>query len=199
MQPPDPKTDPRVIRSKTALRKTLLQLMTQKSFSAISITDIVTVAKYNRGTFYANYGSKEELLDDLISDLIKDLLESFRAPYNNNKEFVPHELHANSIKIFNHIAEHSSFYTTFAKSDVLPILKEKMFVSLKQIVMEELVHQDLDIDQELLVIYSLHALLGLIFHWIESGYAHSPTYMQEQLVKILFHRPSRLHLKLETY
>lgn len=189
MQPSVPKKDPRILRSKAALRQALLQLMETKSFSAITITDIITTAKYNRSTFYANYANKEELLDDLISELIKDLLQSFRAPYKQSREFVPHELHANSIVIFSHIAENSSFYTTLANSDALPKLKEKMFVSLKQIIMKELVYETPEIDQELLVIYSLHALLGLIFHWIESGYNHSPAYMQEQLLKILFHRP----------
>lgn len=198
MQPSGSKTDPRILRSKTALREALLQLMTQKSFSAVTITDIVTAAKYNRGTFYANYESKEALLDDLISELIKDLLHSFRAPYKESKLFVPHELHANSIMIFDHISSHSGTYTTLLNSDVLPILKEKMFVSLKRILMEELVYEDHEIDQELLIVYSLHALLGLIFHWIESGYEHSPAYMQEQLVKILFQRPSSAKLTIKT-
>lgn len=192
------KTDPRIIRSKTALREALLHLMSQKSFAAISITDIVKHAKYNRGTFYANYINKEDLLDDMISELIKDLLQSFRAPYEKVNVFFPHELHANSIMIFEHIAQHSNFYTILAKSEALPILREKMFVSLKQILKEELVYEDSDVDQELLVIYSLHALLGLIFHWIESGLIHSPSYMQEQLVKIINQRPSSAMMAVKT-
>lgn len=192
------KTDPRIIRSKTALREALLQLMAQKSFAAISITDIVKQAKYNRGTFYANYVNKEDLLGDMISELIKDLLQSFRAPYEKVNVFFPHELHANSIMIFEHIAHHSNFYTILARSEVLPVLKEKMFVSLKQILKEELVYEESDVDQELLVIYSIHALLGLIFHWIESGFIHSPSYMQEQLVKILNQRPSSAKMAIKT-
>lgn len=192
------KTDPRIIRSKTALREALLQLMAQKSFAAISITDIVKQAKYNRGTFYANYVNKEDLLGDMISGLIKDLLQSFRAPYEKVNVFFPHELHANSIMIFEHIAQHSNFYTILARSDVLPILREKMFVSLKQLLKEELVYEDSDVDQELLVIYSIHALLGLIFHWIESGFIHSPSYMQEQLLKILNQRPSSVKMAIKT-
>lgn len=192
------KTDPRIIRSKTALREALLQLMAQKSFAAISITDIVKHAKYNRGTFYANYVNKEDLLDDMISELIKDLLQSFRAPYEKLNVFFPHELHANSIMIFEHIAQRSNIYAILAKSDVLPALREKIFVSMKQILTEELVYEESDVDQELLAIYSLHALLGLIFYWIESGFVHSPSYMQEQLVKIINHRPSSAKKGLKT-
>jgi AcrR family transcriptional regulator len=192
------KTDPRIIRSKTDLREALLYLMAQKSFATISITDIVKQAKYNRGTFYANFVNKEDLLNDMISERIKNLLQSFRAPYEKVNVFSPHELHANSIMIFEHIAQHSNFYTILAKSDVLPLLREKMFTSLKQILKEELVYEHPEVDQELLVIYSLHALLGLIFHWIESGFVHSPAYMQEQLVKILNQRPSSVKMTIKT-
>ncbi|MDQ8737012.1 TetR-like C-terminal domain-containing protein [Paenibacillus sp. LHD-38] len=100
--------------------------------------------------------------------------------------------------IFNHIAQHATIYTTLATSDVLHILKEKMFVSLKQTIMEELLHEAHDLDQELLVVYTLHELLGLIFHWIESDFAHSAAYMQEQLVKILLHRPSNMTMTIKT-
>lgn len=184
------KTDPRILRSKTAMRDALLHLMSRKPFAAISITEIVNQAKYNRGTFYANYNTKEELLEDMIGDKIGDLLQSFRAPYEQVSEFSPHDLHANSVMIFDHIARNADFYTILTRSDVLPALREKMFVSFKQILSEELIFEEGDVDQELMFIYSLNALLGLIFYWIESGYVHSPAYMQEQLVKILNHWPS---------
>lgn len=56
------------------------------------------------------------------------------------------------------------------------------------------------VDQELLVVYSLRALLGLIFHWIESGFIHPPAYMQEQLVKILNQHSVRpkMEIKIRT-
>jgi hypothetical protein len=50
----------------------------------------------------------------------------------------------------------------------------------------------------LLVIYSLSALLGLIFHWIESGFVYAPSYMQEQLVKIIKQSPTGTKLGIKT-
>ncbi|WP_338557013.1 TetR/AcrR family transcriptional regulator [Paenibacillus sp. KS-LC4] len=38
---------------------------------------------------------------------------------------------------------------------------------------------------ELLATYSMSAVLGLVWHWIETGFKHPPAYMQEQLVKII--------------
>lgn len=186
------KTDRRILRSRAALRESMLTLMSQKPFPSISITEIVELANYNRGTFYANYDSKEALLEDIISELIDKLLQSFRAPYEKVEVFRYEELPANSVMIFEHIYQHAAQYTALMKSDVLPILKERMFTALKKISQEELIYpdKDNDIDPELLAIYSLHSLLGLVFHWVESGFAYSPAYMQEQLVKLINYRPS---------
>jgi AcrR family transcriptional regulator len=198
MYNPDTKIDPRILRSKAALREALLHMMAEKPFASVAITDIVKKAKYNRATFYANYGSKDELLDDMISEKIEDLLQSFRAPFEKLSVFFPQEIHAHSVLIFDHIARNAEFYTVLIKSDVLPALREKMFVSLKKILMEEMLYESGDVDQELLVIYSLSALLGLIFHWIESGFVYAPSYMQEQLVKIIKQSPTGTKLGIKT-
>ncbi|KRE98245.1 TetR family transcriptional regulator [Paenibacillus sp. Soil766] len=186
------KTDRRIVRSKIALREALLALMSQKPFMSISITEIVEFANYNRGTFYANYESKEDLLDEIISNLTGQLLQSFRAPYEHVETFRIQELPAKSVMIFDHFYQNSSIYTTLMRSDVLSKLKETMFSALKKITQEELVYpdQDKEIDQELLSIYSIHALLGLIFHWIESEFKYSPSYMQDQLIKLINWRPA---------
>ncbi|TLS49101.1 TetR/AcrR family transcriptional regulator [Paenibacillus antri] len=186
------KLDPRIVRSKAALRDALLHLMSQRSFASISITDIVKQAKYNRGTFYANYANKEALLDDVISELLKDLVQAFRAPYEHASSFHISELHANSVKIFEHVHKNAHLYSLLTRSDALPVLREKMFASLKDLVRHEFVHEDPDIDPELSAIYSNHALIGLLFHWIESGYVHPASYMQEQLMKIVTRRPTRI-------
>jgi AcrR family transcriptional regulator len=183
------KPDPRILRSTSAFRSALLQLLSQSPFHSITITDIVKLAGYNRGTFYANYENKEALLHDVISGLIGELLQAYRAPYEHERVFRIAELHADSIKIFEHISTHANLYTVLVKSDVLPVLREAMFTSLKRTLREEIVHGEQDVDHELAAIYSIHALLGLIFHWIEEGYPHSVSYMQEQLLKIVTRHP----------
>ncbi|MFC4098037.1 TetR/AcrR family transcriptional regulator [Paenibacillus xanthanilyticus] len=188
--PDTKKTDRRILRSRAALREALLALMAEKPFTAISITEIVQLADYNRGTFYANYESKEALLDDVLDELIEKLLQSYRAPYENVQVFNVYELPANSVTIFKHFSEHADVYTTLMKSDVLPLLRERMFSALKRITQEELIYEVEGPDRELLAIYSIHALLGLVLYWVEGGFAHSTSYMQDQLVKIINWRPS---------
>ncbi|ANY67201.1 TetR family transcriptional regulator [Paenibacillus sp. BIHB 4019] len=185
----NPKTDRRTLRSRRAMREALLTLMANKPFQAISITEIVECAGYNRGTFYANYDSKEALLDEITNELLDKLLQSFRAPYEHVEVFNVSELPAHAVTIFRHIYEHSGVYTILMKNDVLPNMKEKMLHVLKQISMAELLNPTDDIDPELLATYSMSSVLGLVWHWIETGFKHPPEYMQEQLVKIVNMNP----------
>lgn len=185
------KVDRRVLRSKEALKQALLHLMEQKDYDAISITEIVEQANYNRGTFYTHYENKEALLGDIMEDLIQDLLKSFRAPYEHQDIFRIDELTANSVQIFEHIYANAAVYTILLKSKVILSLKERMFQAIKQISMEELVYEsaDNDINPELSAVYAINALLGLIFHWIEGEFKFPPAYMQEQLILIINWRP----------
>lgn len=186
----DAKTDKRISRSTAALRQALLDLMADKAFHAISVKEIVEKAGYNRGTFYAHYESKEMLLDDVFSKLIDELKHSFRAPYEEVEIFKIDELPANSVKIFDHFYRNSSVYTILFKSEVLPLFKEKISASLMQLAAEDLDYTHDSINREFLLIYSMNALLGLVFHWIEGGFQYSPEYMQDQLVRMINWRPT---------
>lgn len=60
--------DRRIKKTKQALNQALFTLLDEKTFQQITITDIVTVADVNRGTFYKHYRDKEELLDSIIDE-----------------------------------------------------------------------------------------------------------------------------------
>ncbi|WP_244912679.1 TetR/AcrR family transcriptional regulator [Paenibacillus pasadenensis] len=192
------KVDPRVARSKTALKQALLRLLEGKEFESVTITEIVQTSGYNRGTFYKHYDNKEALLEDILNDLIEGLLEAFRYPYEQTEVFRVHQLPPGSVKIFDHFMEHAPTYGILTRSQVMPALREKMFRALRDISSRELVPELDGIDAELLADYSIHGLLGILFHWIESGFARSPAYMQEQLVKIIRFRPDELQTRPPT-
>jgi AcrR family transcriptional regulator len=66
-------TDPRIQRSVGALRTTLLELLVEKSFEQISITELTARAGLSYTTFFRHFDSKEALLNDVAAALIQDL------------------------------------------------------------------------------------------------------------------------------
>jgi AcrR family transcriptional regulator len=187
--------DRRVLRSKEAFKNALLDLMLRKSFASISITEIVEHANYNRGTFYAHYENKEALLNEIMAELIEEMLEAFRAPYNQVDLFRIDEMPAHAIKLFEHIYERAAIYRILFQSDVLSVIKEQMYAAIRKITVEELEHTNEAINAELQTVYSMSALTGLVFHWIEQGFVHTPAYMQEQLLLLLQWTPTTAKTK----
>ena len=62
------------MRVKSNITKALFHLMHEKSFSDISISELIRTAGVARVSFYRNYDSKE----DVLVTLIDDVLEQFR-------------------------------------------------------------------------------------------------------------------------
>ena len=77
------------IRSRRLIRTALLELLQEKKFEKITVTDIVKRADINRSTFYAHYpdvmGLLEELLEETVNssiDLVSgiDMLQFLEEP-----------------------------------------------------------------------------------------------------------------------
>ena len=72
------------IRSKNIIKKTLLELMQEKSFDDITVTDVVERADINRGTFYAHYKNTRDVLKHINEEMlnsVKESIEMYSADY----------------------------------------------------------------------------------------------------------------------
>ncbi|MEK5434754.1 TetR/AcrR family transcriptional regulator [Paenibacillus sp. FSL R5-0923] len=162
--------------------------MEKKNFRTITITDIVTLADLNRGTFYKHYQTKEELLNELIDDVLEDLIKAYKDPYLHTDKFIVSELTTSSIKIFEHVVSYSNFYTIIVNSNVLPGFQNKICDILKELTKQDLVavnNTNNNINIELFSSYTAYALFGLIMEWVKGGFKYTANHMAEQLIQIL--------------
>lgn len=180
-------SDRRIIRSKAALKRSLLTLMQSKNFKDITITEIVRLADLNRGTFYHHFQYKEELLQEIIDDVITDLIASYREPYQNADIFEVKNLTSSAIKIFDHVAKHSHFYILIVKSNVLSGLLGRIGHELKKLALQDFVNcrPNPELNTELYASYKAYAILGMIVDWVNGGFKYSSAYMAEQLLAFI--------------
>jgi AcrR family transcriptional regulator len=61
-------TDPRVYRTRKMLQAAMIALMQEKTLAAVSIKEITKRAEVSRGTFYAHYTDKYELVEMIIRE-----------------------------------------------------------------------------------------------------------------------------------
>ena len=64
--------DRRIRRTRSSIRRAFLDLLKEKEYGQITVTELSERADINRKTFYAYYSGMEELLRDMEKDLLTD-------------------------------------------------------------------------------------------------------------------------------
>lgn len=80
-------SDRRVKYTKAALEEALLDLMAEKPIDRISVKELCDKADVNRSTFYAHYGSPQELLDSITGALINEFT-AIKDSYTTVEEMI---------------------------------------------------------------------------------------------------------------
>lgn len=66
------------IRSRRMIRQAFVELMQEKDLEKITVTDIITRADLNRGTFYAHYQDTRAVIEEIENEIIEKMLEFLR-------------------------------------------------------------------------------------------------------------------------
>ena len=87
-------TDPRVLRTKQSLYKSLCSLLKKKPLSEITISEITDKAKINRSTFYLHYTNLFDLQNEIEKNLFqiyKNSLDDYLASLNTQASSTANE------------------------------------------------------------------------------------------------------------
>ena len=127
-----PKTDPRIFRTRKLIMESFIELSGKKDFKDITIKDITTEAMINRATFYYHFKDKYDLLEKVLSEVLLINL--------NYEAYEEHELNEEAIvSIFTAITNfqkslsnrcHNGYEDTIARiiRDQLEVIFYKMLV-----------------------------------------------------------------------
>lgn len=101
--------DLRIKRTRKLLSKALLELMTEKSFDEIKISDICTKAMVHRTTFYKHFEDKYNLLNYCLKDLMNKFEEKALSIPSSIEN--PRQYYVNLFKIIlEHMKENKKLY-----------------------------------------------------------------------------------------
>lgn len=121
------RTDLRVRRTHAQLQQTLIDLIAEKGFDAVTVGDIAERAMVNRSTFYRHFPDKyalvtsifEDAVDQVINELGQEHLEALnwmaRIPDTKaDPSASPEMQHALAawVAFFEHFARHAKLYQT---------------------------------------------------------------------------------------
>lgn len=106
------KEDLRIRKTKASLYKSLLQLMEEKTFEDIKITDICKLSLINRSTFYDHFNDKYELLMGLMADS-KEEIKSHIKTEKDFSSIKDYYLETISL-LLTYIEDNLNFYSVLA-------------------------------------------------------------------------------------
>lgn len=197
----DTSLDRRIIRTRRMIRDALTELMEEKGFEGITVSDLTAKADINRGTFYLHYHDKFDLLQQSEDEIVKDL-EKIVEPierlspdeawiYHQQNEPFPFLL-----KLFEYMLENSSFMRVMLGPKGDPSfqvkLKELIKKNLLKNLEKKLKKDDMIVPAEYLVAYVSSAHLGVLQHWLESGMAKPPREVSLVLSRITLLGPGNI-------
>ena len=194
----DSNLDLRVVRTKTAIRNALVELIEDKGFDAITVKDITTKANINRGTFYTHYQDKFDLMtkcqEDIMyefSNIAKEIPRSDCGSRIESFSTMPFLLITSILEFLN---ENSDFMKAVLspKGDLSfqTKLKDFMWKTLFEDTNGALINKEnLLVPSQYLASYMASAHIGVIQQWLNSGQKETPEEIARILSTIAVHGP----------
>jgi AcrR family transcriptional regulator len=188
--------DRRTIRTKKMIRNALSELIEEKGFNDISITDLTKRADINRGTFYLHYTDKYDLLEKVENEVIQEIQEQTKDIDSINLLNIDalNEPLPFMIKLFEYFKENSNFMKAILGPKGDPIFHSKIKKFIETNLFEKGLSKTFNkenmlVPEEYLISYVLSAHLGVVQQWVESGMKKSPKDMASILTKLFLLGP----------
>jgi len=172
------KPDRRAVRSKRLIIEAWRDLLLEKEYKNISVSDIVKKADIGRATFYAHFEDKEHLGRFLFSQLLAQIEQEIQAILSENdaqnsayQNLVP------SLALFRISEEKQHWFKMNATnpSTGLSMLIKPLVQRLEtQLDTMALPHQKDSIPRQMIATYLVSALIALLTDWVMDDMPASP-------------------------
>ena len=173
------KLDRRKRRTRALLAEALIQLIMERGFENISITDIAETADLNRATFYLHYKNKEELLIKMLEARFDQLVVKINEL--NGAGIFSWQTYAAEKIVFEHVAEHADMYKVLLGPNAVGYVINRV-IKYIAIVVESEIRQEFTDEMVLapIPIVAQHvagALFAQICWWLEHDMPYTADHM----------------------
>lgn len=177
------KVDRRILKSQEAIKKAIIELMSEKNFDDITIKDISDRANVNRGTIYLHYQDKYDLLDRLIEEQINEMQEICKWACEMDWSDA-------TLVLFEYFERNYLFFSTMLASKGAPSFRSRFLDFLITEFKDEVditEEKNHGLNEDVMLRFMGTAYVGMVEWWITNGMPYPPHVMANQ-VGILLER-----------
>jgi AcrR family transcriptional regulator len=157
-------------RSIRLLKDAFLQLLVEKPYDQISVSDVTRAADLNRGTFYAHFNN----MDDLLRSTMQDYSESVSDLID---QCINEDFPADPMPVLNHIGGYLGSDQELFKKLVMSTSVEPFINSLREMfcekIREQLSSRRSSMDERFVLVateYLTSGVLGAYRSWLSGDY-----------------------------
>lgn len=175
------KMDRRIAKTQEALKRAVIELMSEKHFDEITIQDIADQANLNRGTIYLHYQDKYDLLDKLIESHLNELdeMDEWACKLDWNDGLTP---------FFEYFEKNYLFFSTMLASKGAPSFRTRLLKYAMEGFKGEIDREsgkNLELYDDVMLQYVGMAYVGIIEWWIKNEMPYPPEVMAKQVGALL--------------
>ncbi len=164
------KESPQSMLSKELITKALLELMQEKPYKQINISELTKRADLSRRTFYRHFTTIDEVLDYLLLDGVGKFTEFYL-----NKH--PQNLQSSMLTFFTYWETHKPFLLLLKKNGLLFLLLEKFLPEAHQKLAEKMSVTKDCVNYEYVLCFCTGGMWNLLVSWLNEGATASPAEM----------------------
>ena len=177
------KVDRRIQKTRTAINKAFLELLSEKDFDQITINDISDRANINRGTLYLHFKDKYDLLDKCIEEQLNTFMifnDSITYNHKNNDGL------NTFVQIFDYFEKSYSFYSVLLNNKDTPFFRDHFKNVVINGISKELSMEGINqnFDRNFLIQYISSALVGIVEWWIKEKMPLPPRTMARYMSEL---------------
>jgi len=167
------KQDRRSQRTRHLLSAALVELIKEKDYNGITVSDIIERANVGRSTFYAHYRDKDDLFVGELDRVIE--LLSHRIPDQKEMPFFP------SLGLFHHVGEEYELYKSLLWGPGIDLLIKHLQKSLTKRIEKGLQEsrKEFNVPIPILANFIGGSFLTLLQWWLENKMIYPPEEINE--------------------
>ncbi len=174
----EPKEDRRVRRTRQALQNALIELIVEKGYDKITVSDLIDRADVGRSTFYSHYETKDDLLATGMREYLFDILPPIEGGEPNGGALMPARM------LFEHLDENHRMYARLIGGSGIEVVHQAMHNQLYARAMEIVGTGSRPYPTDVQAAYLAGSLLSLLEWWLDNGRPHPAAEMADMYERL---------------